>query len=118
MKIVIDIPKEFESHYDMDKFNDSLCRIAADMMYCWTKIASGRYEQETLSILINAFKNSKELVELDELSVLACKYAIANMIETGSVQYAHRYNGEWKTIEWLKVVDNLVDVYNQEVGDK
>lgn len=31
MKIIIDIPQEFEKHFDNDRFKDSLERIKADL---------------------------------------------------------------------------------------
>ena len=33
MKIAIEIPKDFERHFDNDKFQDSLQRIKADLKY-------------------------------------------------------------------------------------
>ena len=30
MKVVIDIPKEFETEFKIDRFEDSLCRLIAD----------------------------------------------------------------------------------------
>ena len=54
MKIIIEIPKEFENHFLQDRFEDSLERFNADA-HC----LAGNYEQETLIMLINAFKNAK-----------------------------------------------------------
>ena len=54
MKIIIEIPKEFENHFLQDRFEDSLERLNADA-HC----LAGNYEQETLIMLINAFKNAK-----------------------------------------------------------
>lgn len=56
MRIVINIPKEFESHYKDDKFLDSLCRVRSDLVWCHN--VSGRYEYETIGMLINAFQDS------------------------------------------------------------
>lgn len=56
MQIVIDIPEEFEEHFNQDRFDDSLHRLSAD-----AHLLAGRYEQETASMLINAFKNSTPL---------------------------------------------------------
>ena len=33
MRIEIEIPKEFESHFDQDKFKDSFERIMADIFH-------------------------------------------------------------------------------------
>jgi hypothetical protein len=54
MKIQIQIPKEFESHYNKDRFEESLHRLSAD-----AHLTAGRYEQETAVMLIHAFKNSE-----------------------------------------------------------
>lgn len=54
MKIIIEIPKEFESHYYNDRFEDSLNRLCCDAHFC-----AGRYEKETAEMLIMALKNAK-----------------------------------------------------------
>ena len=54
MKIVIEIPEEFEAHWIMDCFEDSLQRLSAD-----AHLLAGNYEQETAVMLINAFKNAE-----------------------------------------------------------
>ena len=62
MKLVIDIPKEFVSHWKQDKFKDSLERISADIAQYrndHTVTLSGKYEEESLAMLIEAFCNSK-----------------------------------------------------------
>lgn len=55
MKIEIDIPKEFESHFRHDRFKDSLSRLYAD-----AGCLAGNYERELCDMLIEAFKNGKE----------------------------------------------------------
>ena len=55
MKITIEIPKEFEEHYKKDRFKDSLMRLACDI-HCM----AGRYERETVEMLIKAFGNAEE----------------------------------------------------------
>lgn len=62
MKITIDIPDEFESHFEMDGFKDSLERIVSDIEFAFEKmlkddctVLSGRYEIETLNMLKDAF---------------------------------------------------------------
>lgn len=54
MKIAIEIPSEFESEFEKDKFEDSLRRMKADA-HC----LAGNYEKETVSMLIEAFKKAK-----------------------------------------------------------
>lgn len=53
MKLLIDIPKEFEQHFQADRFEDSLHRLSAD-----AHLIVGLYEQETAKMLRDAFKNA------------------------------------------------------------
>ncbi len=53
MELLINIPKEFEQHFQADRFEDSLHRLRADM-----HLMAGLYEQETAEMLIEAFKNA------------------------------------------------------------
>lgn len=51
MKVLINIPKEFEKHFNEDRFEDSLHRLSAD-----AHLLAGNYEQETAKMLWQAFK--------------------------------------------------------------
>jgi hypothetical protein len=53
MKLLIDIPKEFEQHFKQDAFEDSLHRLSAD-----AHLLAGNYEQETAAMLIEAFASA------------------------------------------------------------
>ena len=53
MKITIEIPKEFESHYIKDAFKDSLERLKAD-----ANCLAGNYEIELCDMLIKAFEET------------------------------------------------------------
>lgn len=58
MKILIDIPKEFERDYDQDKFKEFFERVIADMTSDdW--LLCGLYEKEIAEMFIKAFENSK-----------------------------------------------------------
>lgn len=61
MKLVIDIPKDFEQHFNEDKFKDSLLRLKADINYGLEheSTISGIYEIELLDMLIAAFEKAK-----------------------------------------------------------
>lgn len=52
MRIVLNIPKEFECHFESDRFKDSFQRLSADA-HC----LAGLYEKELCEMLIEAFKN-------------------------------------------------------------
>lgn len=53
MKLLINIPKEFEQHFQADRFEDSLHRLSAD-----AHLLAGNYEQETAKMLRNALKSA------------------------------------------------------------
>lgn len=61
MKIEIEIPKEFEEHFNQDSFEDTLHRLSAD-----AHLLAGNYEQETAIMLIKAFKDGKIKEEVVE----------------------------------------------------
>ena len=58
MKLVIEIPEEFEVHFDCDRFENSLKRLRED-----AHSLAGNYEKELANVLIKAFKNSKILTK-------------------------------------------------------
>lgn len=59
MKVKIEIPKEFEKHFNADRFKDSLLRLCCDAN-CLAK----DYEVRTAIMLINAFEYAE--IESDE----------------------------------------------------
>jgi hypothetical protein len=60
MRIEIEIPKEFEEHFKQDRFEESLQRLRTNSL-------AGRYEEETLEMLIEAFKNAKPAYDVDKV---------------------------------------------------
>lgn len=78
MEIKLTIPKQFETHFNLDSFNDSLKRIAFDIKeYIKLKDSnpdviplSGLYEKELADSLPHMFENAEidySEVEIDEL---------------------------------------------------
>lgn len=62
MNISIEIPKEFEEHFNNDKFEDSLERIRADIKFNLENELiqlSGRYEMELVQMLQNAMEKAE-----------------------------------------------------------
>lgn len=57
MKIIIDIPKDFEGDYIVDKFKDFFSRVIADIDY---NGMCGNYEKEIAEMFLKAFNDSKE----------------------------------------------------------
>ena len=58
MKIIIDIPDEFEQHWNKDRFKDSLQRLKMDANYL-----AGLYEEELTDMLVDAFQDA-QIVEV------------------------------------------------------
>ena len=53
MNLIINIPKEFEAHFNKDRFEDSLKRLSSD-----ANLLTGNYEKELVTMLIKSFKKS------------------------------------------------------------
>ena len=54
MRVLIDIPEEFELDYRTDRFRDFFERATADM-----DVMCGKYERETAEMLSRAFEGSR-----------------------------------------------------------
>ena len=70
MRIEIDIPKEFEEHFNQDKFKDSFERIMADIKHSLENgdcLCAGNYEYETIKMLKKAFEDSKSAYDIDKV---------------------------------------------------
>lgn len=70
MKIEIDIPKEFEEHFNKDKFKDSFERIMIDIWNLLENkncLCAGNYEYETIKMLEKALENSKSAYDVDKV---------------------------------------------------
>lgn len=73
MKIELEIPKEFEEHFNQDKFKDSFKRIMADIEHFqhsskngyW--LCAGRYELETIEMLQKALEDSISAYDIDNV---------------------------------------------------
>ncbi len=60
MKIIMEIPKEFEAQFNNDRFKDSLERLHADIGGYGV---SGLYEIELCDMLIEAFEDAIQIEE-------------------------------------------------------
>ena len=59
MKVVINIPKDFEGDYIVDKFKDFFSRVIADID---CKGMCGRYEKEIAEMFLKTFDDSEEKI--------------------------------------------------------
>lgn len=69
MQFLIELPKEFEEHFDFGKFQDSFMRIGGGINKirkshsqpgAVSLVLSGKYEHGLVDILKNAFLNAKK----------------------------------------------------------
>lgn len=101
MKILIDIPKEFEVDYNTDRFAEFFQRCLADMCTC-----CGNYEWETAEMMEKAFAESR-LYDPDK---------VVEQLETMRMRYYLTYaNTRDKTNDdiWEKVsvaVDKAIEI--------
>lgn len=62
MEIKIEIPKEFEEHFNTDRFKDSLERIRVEIGLS-ENIMAGLYELELIQMLRNAITKAEVIKE-------------------------------------------------------
>ena len=66
MIISLKIPKEFEEHFNIDKFKDSLERVRVDIQYgldCSEVRMAGLYELELIRMLRNTMTKAEIIKE-------------------------------------------------------
>lgn len=62
MKLIVEIPEEFESDFNEDKFEECFSRILVDLDDFKNCILCGRYEKETFDMIEKAFRNAEPCV--------------------------------------------------------
>lgn len=73
MKVIIDIPKEFESHWNKDRFKDSIMRLSCDI-HC----LAGNYERELTEMLIDVFNKATQIQSYNMMNKTDGKYNAEN----------------------------------------
>lgn len=82
MKIIIDIPKEFESDYKGDLFKDFFSRVLCDIEK--GKCLCGSYEIEIAEMFLKAFDESKTIDNIvAELEKAECRMIGQHYFEDG-----------------------------------
>ena len=71
MKVVIDIPKDFEGNYIVDKFKDFFLRVIADID---CKGLCGRYEEEIAEMFLKVFDDSNVFDDSEEKIHFNCQH--------------------------------------------
>lgn len=74
MKLLIEIPKEFECDWNRDKFYDCFERVLTDLGSMYS--ISGNYERETIKMLEKAFRDAKECEPKDSKEDVLDRYLI------------------------------------------
>ena len=89
MKLIIDIPTEFEPDYNGDKFKDFFCRVRCDIE---KGTLCGHYEKETAEMFLKAFDESVPMANIVEKLEEREKYLEKAMKE--SHENGHRFSEE------------------------
>lgn len=112
MKITINIPQDFEKHFNEDRFEDSLKRIKADVHDCINETAqnipaiSGNYELELIEMLIEAFKNAEVIHSTCILKGTPIEYAEWKINCDGYYPYCSRCGTEPESGKMTKYCAN------------
>ena len=103
MRIIIDIPEEFESDYKGDMFKDFFSRVLCDIQ---DGTLCGNYEKEIAEMLLKAFDESipmDKIVEELEKEKTICFLTDANTgNEVSDLVYRRVYSALDKAIEIAK----------------
>ena len=91
MKLLIEIPTEFESHFNFDRFKDSLERLGFDANYL-----AGNYEKELAAMLIESFQNALSI----EPEIVRCMDGDQVNINVIPISWIDKH------IAWLEGLDN------------
>ena len=101
MKLIIDIPTEFETNYNEDKFKDFFSRVLCDIEK--GKCLCGSYEIETAEMFLKAFDESKPMANIvEKLEEEKCK----------NVTYKDRYAQGWNN-----GTTNAIYIVKQEINN-
>ena len=80
MKLIIDIPKEFETDYKGDKFKDFFSRVLCDIE---KGVLCGNYEKEIAEMFLKAFDESVPMANIvEKLEELKSNTGFGGTIQT------------------------------------
>lgn len=108
MKILIDIPKEFEVDYNTDRFANFFQRCLADM-----GTSCGNYEQETAEMMEKAFEKSRlydtdKVVKQLEKKIQTHKRAIEYEKKNGTI------TEEFQQRKAVEVLEGAIEIVKGE----
>ena len=115
MKLIIDIPKEFETDYNGDKFKDFFSRVLCDIedgRLC------GNYEKETAEMFLKAFDESVPMDNIVEKLEEKTQF-LKDCTKYGN-ESAEQQEKSYSTMMMYEVadlVDDLIDIVKQEINN-
>ena len=102
MKLIIDIPTEFETDYKGDKFKDFFSRVLCDID---KGVLCGNYEKETAEMFLKAFDESVPMANIvEKLEELPYGRSYHDYAEKGIV---HKYLER----------NDVLDIVKQEINN-
>lgn len=99
MKLIIDIPTEFETDYNGDKFKDFFSRVLCDIEK--GKCLCGSYEIETAEMFLKAFDES---------------VTMANIVEKLEEEKTMAYD-KWDGGSSYKAYQQAINIVKQEINN-
>ena len=108
MKLIIDIPKEFETDYNGDKFKDFFSRVLCDID---KGVLCGNYEKETAEMFLKAFDESKPMNNIvEKLEELKMRYFLT-LANTGDDKNDFAYENVGNAL------DKAINIVKQEINN-
>ena len=96
MKLTIELPEEFEEHFQMDKFEDSLHRVEADLRHRVNSPyqLSGNYEIELIEQLNRSFSKAEVIDERPVYPFKVSGYKVVVQLNFANGDYSNEeYDG-------------------------
>ena len=110
MKIIIDIPTEFEIDYKGDKFKDFFSRVLCDIE---KGVLCGNYEKETAEMFLKAFDESVPMDNVVEKLKKLKEETGCEGVDCGKCQYTkHCWEGE---MSYMVTIDKAINIVKQEI---
>jgi hypothetical protein len=109
MKLIIEIPKEFEVDYNGDKFKDFFSRVLCDIEK--GKCLCGNYEIETAEMFLKAFVESVPMANIVE-KLEELKKDNTNGCEKVNQELCNSYLDCG-----LCLIDRIINIVKQEINN-
>lgn len=103
MKLIIDIPAEYETDYNGDKFKDFFSRVLCDID---KGVLCGNYEKETAEMFLKAFDESVPMVNIVE------KLEEKHIDISGNTSLHYLYSEGY-----IDALDYVSDIVKQEINN-